>query len=65
MAMSNSQTLQANTKPPQANVEPLLAGRVHSSTDPLPPWRDSEPPQIMFLTYHLASQATNKRKSYA
>ena len=52
MAMSDSQTLQADTEPPQANVELLLANHEHSLTDLLSPGRDPKPPWIDFLTDH-------------
>ena len=37
IAMSDFQTLQADTEPTQDNVEHLLSDREHSSPDPMPP----------------------------
>ena len=55
MATSNSQRLQANNKPTQPNVEPLLDDHEHYLTDPLLSQRDPEPPWIDSLNNCQAS----------
>ena len=63
MDKSDFQTLQADTEPTHAIVEPLLADCEHSSIDSMPLLRDPEHLHIGCFTDHQASPATIKGNS--